>query len=214
MAIYVKTGTSSATKVADPYNLTHDVNFIKAVIRGKSSASGSSNTYWGYGGDFKAVIIGTNPTSGYIGYGDIADGGTNGHRCIASRDNSARWMEMYAGSSPYLQIYRSNGSTYGCTAWASDISLKKDISESTTDATEIIKQIPHKKFTFKEDGVTIDCGYIAQDLQKIDSRLVLEISQDDGSVRLQIDETHLIPILTKCIQELLERVEQLESKVE
>lgn len=101
---------------------------------------------------------------------------------------------------------------YGISCWASDQKLKKDISDSTVNATELIKQIQHRSFTWKASGAQNQNGYIAQELQKVIPDAINGVLQDDGSETLQINAHIIIPYLTKAIQELTARIEYLERK--
>ena len=109
-----------------------------------------------------------------------------------------------------------NSNIWYISAWLSDVSLKKNIIElgngefnllNTEDnnnkfiGLELIKNIKHYAFDFKDDSEHVSCGYISQQLMELNSELVLEAPQGDGSVLYQPIEGKIIPHLSKAIQE-------------
>ncbi|MGM9544759.1 MAG: tail fiber domain-containing protein [Romboutsia timonensis] len=116
-----------------------------------------------------------------------------------------------------LQIgLMSSTNVWYVTTWLSDVSLKKNIIElennefnllNTEDdndkliGLELIKNIKHYAFDFKDDSEHISCGYISQQLMELNSELVLEAPQGNGSVLYQPIEGKIIPHLSKAIQE-------------
>ena len=111
----------------------------------------------------------------------------------------------------------TNAGAYGITIWASDGRLKKNIKETDVNAIDVIKQIKHRQFDWKENNQHEKIGYIAQELEEINEGLVRKVPQYDEDnktvldYRYQVDDERLIPYMTKAIQELTERVEHLES---
>lgn len=125
-------------------------------------------------------------------------------------------------SSCYVEIQTLYG-TYGITAWASDANDKENIADSDYDATSAIRSIRHRSFKFKdvedEDGnvlvgQTSACGYIAQEMAEIDQRFAFTVGDPDDGGRMQIDESAIIPVLSKAIQEIDERLRSVESRVD
>ena len=57
----------------------------------------------------------------------------------------------------------------------------------------------------------IDCGYISQQLQEINSSFVTEVEQEDGTILLQPLASALLPHMSKAIQEQQEKIEELEK---
>ena len=120
-------------------------------------------------------------------------------------------------SSPTVTFNTMFG-TYGVTAWSSDRRKKKNIVESDVNATAQIKAIPHFAFDWKDKSFHNPCGYVAQDMMLVNPDFVLKIDEKDvdgnptGNFSYQIDETAIIPIITKAMQEMLKRIERLEQK--
>lgn len=119
-------------------------------------------------------------------------------------------------SSCYVEIQTLFGA-YGLTAWASDKKLKKNIIDSDISGIDEIMKIPHYSFDWKNKDYHVDCGYIAQDMEKLNQSYVIKIAQHDEKGKYtgdsyQIDETAIIPVITKALQEVIERLERLEEK--
>lgn len=135
---------------------------------------------------------------------------------LASGCNKFRFVWQVTKSS-YLEIQTLYGA-YGLTAWSSDRNLKENIEDSEVNGIEEIKKIPHFAFDWKDKELHVDCGYIAQDMEKLNQHYVLRVPQYDkygrrGKARYQIDETALIPFITKALQELITKVETLEGSL-
>lgn len=126
----------------------------------------------------------------------------------------------------YMQVDMDGGGAYGIDIWSSDINLKKNIrelnskikplslQEDTITGLELIKKIKHYEFDYDEtkgfEG-HIDCGYISQQLQEINSSFVTEVEQEDGTILLQPLASALLPHMSKAIQEQQEKIEELEK---
>lgn len=121
-------------------------------------------------------------------------------------------MMLVYESTRYIQI-QCLDRTYGISIWPSDEILKTNIRDTSVVGIEMVKKINHKSFDWIENGRHIDCGYIAQDLAMICEDFVLPISQRDGTTLYQINETTLIPVLSKALQELIDKVETLERRL-
>lgn len=147
-----------------------------------------------------------------------------------SKDSSEQWFAVFAQScnkfrfvwnvtgTSYLEIQTLTGA-WGITAWYSDVSMKENIQPATLNGISEIMKIPHYSFDWKDKTLHSDCGYIAQDMKEINSNYVLALAQKDkdgkatGKVVYQIDETNLIPVITKALQEVIEKVNKLEERM-
>lgn len=99
---------------------------------------------------------------------------------------------------------------------SSDRRIKKNIKDSKTSALEIIKKIQHKEFDKKDDGKHYKIGYIAQELEEIDSNFVIKRPENkDKNIeeRYYINELPIIATLTKAIQEQQEIIEQMQKRI-
>lgn len=113
----------------------------------------------------------------------------------------------------YLEIVTTNKGTVAASCWKSDGRLKKDIQESKVDALSVINSILHRTFKWKDNDGTEEIGYIAQELENVKSNFVFKVPQrdEDGNILdevYQIDETKIIPFITKAIQELSSELEE------
>lgn len=113
----------------------------------------------------------------------------------------------------YLEIVTANKGTVAASCWKSDGRLKKDIQESKVDALSVINSILHRSFKWKDNDGTEEIGYIAQELENVKSNFVFKVPQrdEDGNILdevYQIDETKIIPFITKAIQELSSELEE------
>ena len=129
--------------------------------------------------------------------------------------------------SRYLQMNCYNGKAFGVDVWSSDVNLKENIVnidsepmlidekdiETKKVGLELIKEIQHFSFNYKECDKKVDCGYIAQQLKEVDEKLVNTVTQDDNSVLLFPSTTSIIPHITKAIQQQQKYIESLEERL-
>jgi phage minor structural protein len=168
--------------------------------------------------DYQFASSGTVNTVGNIhSGGEITAVGniwSNGGICPYSKV-SAQIIElehMTGGTPPsYLQITLAGGGTvYGATTWASDKSLKNNIQDMTETALAKIMLIKHRQFDWKKEHGGAHCriGYVSQELLEIDESMAFEVEQGEdvkGNKKpslYQPNETVIIPMLSKAIQEL------------
>lgn len=128
-----------------------------------------------------------------------------------------KYMGVYERGSTVAQVYLgirlADGSTYYVDLNASDQRLKKDISDSTINALDVINKIQHRSFTWKKNGFRAENGYIAQELQNVIPTAVHPVKQGDGTELLQLSTSEIIPYLSKAIQELSAKVDALEARL-
>lgn len=106
-----------------------------------------------------------------------------------------------------------DGSVYASNL-SSDRRIKKNIKNTSKNALDIIKQIKHKQFEMKEDNKHYDIGYIAQEMEKIDSNFVLKREKTENTEeRYYINEIPILATATKAIQEQQEIIETLKTQV-
>lgn len=96
----------------------------------------------------------------------------------------------------------------------SDRRLKKHIRKSKINSTEKISKIQIKEFDYIDPkfGTHKEAGYIADELQEICPECVQDVPCD-GDIYKQVDDKPLIPYLVKAIQELNDRVCELEKQL-
>lgn len=128
--------------------------------------------------------------------------------------NEDRWSQSYLYGETYIyhgDLHVASGNVYSNNI-SSDRRLKKNIKNSTTNALNIIKQIKHKQFEMKKDDKHYNIGYIAQEMEEIDSNFVLKEENENGEERYYINELPILATLSKAIQEQQEQIEQLQEE--
>jgi hypothetical protein len=98
---------------------------------------------------------------------------------------------------------------------SSDYRLKENVV-TDWDATTRLKQLKPSRFNFKTDAdITVD-GFLAHEVSSIVPEAITgekDATNEDGSIKAQgIDQSKLVPLLVKTIQELEARITALESK--
>ena len=117
-----------------------------------------------------------------------------------------------------IQYFKRNNSEVGkisttnsSTAYntSSDYRLKENVSY-TWDATTRLKQLKPARFNFKVDADKTVDGFIAHEVSSIVPEAIT--GEKDGEEMQGIDQSKLVPLLVKTIQELEARITALESK--
>jgi hypothetical protein len=97
---------------------------------------------------------------------------------------------------------------------SSDYRLKENVVE-LTGATNRLKQLEPKRFNFIVDADTTVDGFLAHEVQSIVPEAITgekDAVNDDGTIKAQgIDQSKLVPLLVKTIQELEARITALEG---
>lgn len=171
---------------------------------------------------------------GYFKFGEIIETGTNiyGEYVVnvlgnVMADNLAQCQDIsiltggfYGNQDGYLLVSQKEGSNYFFLEadTVSDKKVKKNIKDSKLNALEIIKKIRHKEYEWKNGNKEkVQVGYIAQELEKIDSNLVNmhEIKTDSGMVKdYTLNRTNILSLATKAIQEQQEQIEKHTNEIE
>ena len=127
-----------------------------------------------------------------------------------------------SGEDRVLQIGIESGSnltlhgtaqTFYIAITSSDEMLKDNIADTAEQALPQVNAIRHRSFTWKEGAVKEKLGYVAQELEKINARWVDHVPQPDGEDMVQPRIDRIVPYLSKAIQELSARIDELERKV-
>lgn len=149
------------------------------------------------------------------------DTGEAGWAVVAENANNFNFV-WNVTSSCYLEFKTLFG-TYAVTAWASDRRKKEQIEPTDVNATAVLREIKHEHFRWKDvvdglgnvhPGAWVDCGYIAQEMQEINPAFVITVAEGTPDEQLQINETALIPYITKALQEMDARITALERAIE
>ncbi len=122
-----------------------------------------------------------------------------------------------------IDFQRNDGTTVGSvvigfssTAYntSSDYRLKENVTY-TWDATTRLKQLKPARFTFKDDTSDLVDGFLAHEVSSIVPEAIIgekDAVDSEGNPEYQsIDQSKLVPLLVKTIQELEARITALES---
>lgn len=138
--------------------------------------------------------------------------GSNAGKYVYIGEDTIALTELQVGvqSPSYKGIPGIDALFYGTLRNASDRTKKHYISDTDeNDALGKVNRIRHRKFVWNQDDKVDTLGYIAQELKEIDPYLV-----DGPEGEMAINNTHLIALATKAIQELSAKVDDLEKKLE
>ncbi|WP_143314186.1 phage tail spike protein [Clostridium sp. HBUAS56017] len=112
----------------------------------------------------------------------------------------------YISNGKYVQVVvnRTQSAQFlkGITVWDSDGRLKKNIDISNVSGIDEVMKFKHRSFDWKETNIHQEIGYIAQEMESINSNYVLKVRQPNGIDTYQIKPENIIPVLSKAIQEL------------
>ena len=99
---------------------------------------------------------------------------------------------------------------------SSDYRLKENVTTSW-DATTRLKRLKPSRFNFKTDKDTTLDGFLAHEVSSIVPEAITgtkdEVDTDGNPVHQGIDQSKLVPLLTKALQEAVAKIETLEAKV-
>ena len=120
-------------------------------------------------------------------------------------------FDVYSQSANFWGNLSINGNVYADNI-SSDRRIKENIKDSEIKALDVIKKIQHKQFDKKTDKKHYDIGYIAQEMEKIDSNFVsIRPKTDKTDEMYYINELPIIATLSKAIQEQQEEIEELKN---
>ena len=148
-----------------------------------------------------------------------------------NKDSTDQWFALFSqGCNRFRFVWRATADDYveiqtlygafGITAWYSDRKMKDNIVNSELNAINEIMKFPHFAFDWKDKNYHVDCGYVAQDMEKINKHYVLKMAQKDkdgnltGDYTYQIDEKNIIPVITKALQEVIEEVWTIKERMQ
>lgn len=154
-----------------------------------------------------------------VGNGIFWWDGSADRRVVYSHNNG---IYSLASNNGYMELSTNQGAK-GLTWWDSDARLKKNIETTTENALEVINKIQHYSFDWiDENHKSIKVGYVAQQLEEVDELFILKIDQTHISEEndcefeytLQVDQTHIIPYITKSIQELYQIIQEQAAEIQ
>lgn len=166
--------------------------------------------------DKSAMTSGSGLTFNSSGQILTAITASNGHYINKTNYTSGTYNNMVFsidGSTKGTISCNGTSTSYNTT---SDHRLKENMVEMT-DATTRLKQLQPKRFNFIADADTTVDGFLAHEVQSVVPEAITgekDATNEDGSIKPQgIDQSKLVPLLTKTLQEALTRIDTLEAEV-
>ena len=193
-----------------------------------SDGDGNPKAYWDNSGAFINASTSIGGGNSFNIYNQSATG--YGISCLVNNNSSSpyRYFEGYSlsANAQRIAIYtngdvKNTNNSYGA---ISDIKLKQDIVDASSQWNDI-KNIKVRKYRFKtEPNAPLQIGVIAQEIEQISAGLVEsqqdEIRNEKGQVTGLADTSTksvkysvLYMKAIKALQEAMERIETLEAKV-
>ena len=160
-------------------------------------------------------------TDKFLLIGTTSDGGvghtfknTGQHRLKMSGTSAFQIVQFSNDNGQIGTIVLSGTSTSFNTS--SDYRLKENVV-TEWDATTRLKQLKPSRFNFKTDKDTTLDGFLAHEVSSIVPEAISgekDAVDKDGNPEYQgIDQSKLVPLLTKSLQEALARIDTLEAEV-
>tara|TARA_R100001509_G_C4833463_1_gene204096 strand:+ start:10 stop:996 length:987 start_codon:yes stop_codon:yes gene_type:complete len=186
------------------------------IVLGSSAINTTSTTVASRGSRF---AINQGNASGFaIAIDNVRnDTSSSGGILITNNETSGTFDLMSflsSGDSEIGSINTNNSSTSFNTS--SDYRLKENVV-TDWDATTRLKQLKPSRFNFIADAdITVD-GFLAHEVSSIVPEAITgekDAVDEDGNIKTQkIDQSKLVPLLTKALQEAVAKIETLEAKV-
>ena len=142
----------------------------------------------------------------------------NAGKCLtqqATNDTGVNAMCQFINPNGVVGIISTSGSNTVYST-SSDYRLKENVTTSW-DATSRLKHLKPSRFNFKADKDTTVDGFLAHEVSSIVPEAIIgekDAVDKDGNIEAQgIDQSKLVPLLTKALQEAVAKIETLEAKV-
>jgi hypothetical protein len=159
-------------------------------------------------GDF-----GATPGSSNKGFEFRPNGSNGGTLDCAITATSNHTIINFDNGNGGVGTIQMNGSATAYNT-SSDYRLKENVNYDF-DATSRLKQLKPARFNFKADADTTVDGFIAHEVSSVVPEAISgekDAVREDGSIQPQgIDQSKLVPLLVKTIQELEARITTLEN---
>ena len=123
--------------------------------------------------------------------------------------------QLFINPNGIVGAIKTNGSATSYIT-SSDYRLKENVV-TDWDATTRLKQLKPSRFNFIADADTTVDGFLAHEVSSIVPEAISgekdEVDKEGNAEYQGIDQSKLVPLLTKALQEALARIETLEAKV-
>ncbi len=152
------------------------------------------------------------PSDGGVGTGLVVHTGGSRfeRRTSISTSNTAA---AFYNPNGLVGTIKTNGSATAYNT-SSDHRLKENV-DYTFDATSRLKQLKPARFNFIADADTTVDGFLAHEVQSVVPEAISgthnEVDDDGNAVMQGIDQSKIVPLLVKTIQELEARITALEN---
>lgn len=223
--VKVETADTYARMYGSSFECNHSTTgrtgrFVSSAAGNIGLYDASEGNYIIYSGTDLNVHI-PHPTSltsvetynGY--YKPVGSYGTDGRRVayMSARLDSSNYQFRVAGQ------WGDTGDNFSTkTIWSSsvsDIRLKQNIENTNVSGLDAVNQMQLRQFDWIRDGKHQPIGFIADELETIDPDLALGGGYDeDGNIdEKQVNTYMVVAYLTKAVQELSAKVEELEERL-
>jgi len=134
---------------------------------------------------------------------------------LSTTTTSSRNQVVFRNPNNAVGTINTSGTTTGYNT-SSDYRLKENVV-TDWDATTRLKQLKPSRFNFKADKDTTVDGFLAHEVSSVVPVAITgekDAVDKDGKPEYQgIDQSKLVPLLTKALQEAIAKIETLEAKV-
>ena len=162
--------------------------------------------------DVNAIYFGTATSTSAPAYYFSPDSGGGSLNKFTDSTNSRTAFNFGNPNGTVGSIATSGSATAYNTS--SDYRLKENVV-TDWDATSRLKQLKPSRFNFKADKDTTVDGFLAHEVSSIVPEAITgtkdEVDEDGNAVMQGIDQSKLVPLLVKTIQELEVRIAKLEG---
>ena len=160
----------------------------------------------------ETFVVDAGTAGGYAGV--FASQTSGGFSCLYLKTNSnVSNFAFFVRDTSVVGSITTNGSTTSFNT-SSDYRLKENV-DYTFDATTRLKQLRPARFNFIADADTTVDGFLAHEVQTVVPEAITgthnEVDDDGNPVYQGIDQSKLVPLLVKTIQELEARITALEN---
>jgi hypothetical protein len=151
------------------------------------------------------------------GFLQIATTGKTGRINLQPNPSNNHFVEFYTTSDTKVGEINTTGGTTTNYVTSSDYRLKENV-DYDFNALDRVAQLKPARFNFIADVDTTVDGFLAHEVQDIVPEAIHgvkdEVDEDGNAVYQGIDQSKLVPLLTKAIQEQQTIIEDLKARIE